>query len=251
MKKIFNSFQLKCMTIGMMIVGIYLQQIVYLLNEELITGGGTLPQVQSLLYHVGYVLYLAAFPLAAFLLVEAVRNTSDKKKLFLRLLATALLVEIPMDIATFGLSEWKNWGLNQNFFFTLVIGVCVLIAVEALAKKYAQGSLGNNLVSLGVYLLAALAAILLRSEQGSVGVLTVICLYLFYGNRMFSLVSVAALYLLFMGSIGGLAYLPPLSILLVWMYNGEQGKAGKVTRIVFYAAFPVAYFALGIMAQVL
>lgn len=251
MKKILNSFQLKCIAVAMMIAGVYLQQVIYLLNEELIAGGGTLSKAQTLLYNAGYVLYLAAFPLAAFLLVEAAKQTSDKKKLLIRLLVAALVVEIPMDIATFGLGEWKNWGLNQNFFFTLLIGLCVLMAVEVLAKKFTPGTMGNNLATLCVYLLAAVAAILARTEQGSVGVLTIICLYLFYGNRMFSLISVAALHLLFMGSAGGLEYLPALSILLVWMYNGEQGKANKVTRIVFYAAFPVAYVVLGVVAMLM
>ena len=69
MKKGLNSFQLKCITVAMMIVGIYMQQVIYLLNEELIAGGGQLPQAQSLIYHMGYVIYLAAFPVAAFLLV--------------------------------------------------------------------------------------------------------------------------------------------------------------------------------------
>ncbi|MBP3595705.1 MAG: hypothetical protein J6J44_14385 [Lachnospiraceae bacterium] len=251
MKKLFNSFQLKCITIAMMIGGIYLQQILYKLNEEVLAAGGTMPKMQSLLYHMGYVVYLAAFPVAAFLLVEAAKKTSDRKALLKRLLVMGLLVEIPMDMATFGLAEWKNWGLNQNYFFTLSIGLGVIMAVEALAKKYAAGSMGNNLLTLLVYLLAALIAVLGRTEQGSVGVLTVICLFLFYGNKMFSLVSVAALYILFMGSANGLEYLPVLGILLVWMYNGEQGKADKMTRLVFYAAFPVAYCVLGVIARFL
>ena len=251
MKKIFNSFQLKCITVAMMVVGILLQQMIYLLNKEIIQEGGKLSGGQNVLYNVGYVVYLAAFPLAAFLLVEAAKQTSDRKKLLLRLLITALIVEVPMDIATFGVGEWKSWGLNQNYFFTMAIGLGVLIAVEALAKKYATGTMANNLLTLGVYLLAALVAILLRAEQGSVGVLSVICLYLFYGNKMFSLISVAALYLLFMGSANGLEYIPALSILFVWMYNGEQGKANKVTRSVFYLAFPVVYCVLGIVARIL
>ena len=251
MKKCLNSFQLKCITVLMMVVGIYLQQIIYLLNEELIASGGTLPRVQSLLYHTGYVLYLAAFPLAAFLLVEAAKKTSDRKKLIIRLLVAALIVEIPMDIATFGLSEWKNWGLNQNYFFTLCIALGVIIAVDAIGTKLAVGSMGNTISTLSVYLLGAFLSILARTEQSSIGVLMVITLYLFYANKMFSLVSVAALYLLFMRSANGLEYLPALSVLLLWLYNGERGKATKITRIVFYAAFPVAYCVLGILAQVL
>ena len=232
----------------MMLGGIFLQQMVYLLNKETILAGGTLSGIQSLLYNVGYVVYLAAFPVAAFLLVEAAQKTSDQKKLVLRLLTAAVIVEIPMDIATFGFGEWKNWGLNQNYFFTMLVGLCVIFAVETLAKKYEAGTMASNLLTLGIYLLAAFVAILLRTEQGSVGILTIICLYLFYGNKLFSLVSVAALYLLFMGKANGLEYIPALSVLLVWMYNGEQGKATKITRAVFYFAFPVAYCVLGIVA---
>ena len=222
-----------------------------MLNEELILSGGTMPEVQSLLYHIGYVVYLAAFPPAAFLLVEAAKKTSDRKKLLLRLLTTALVVEIPMDIATFGLSEWKNWGLNQNYYFTLCIGLLVIMAVEKLGEKHASGTMSNTLMTLVVYLAAAFVAILGRTEQSSIGVLMVVTLYLFYGNKMFSLVSVAALYLLFMRAANGLEYLPALGVLLVWTYNGEQGKANKITRIIFYAAFPVAYCVLEIVAHVL
>ena len=248
MKQGLNSFQLKCITLGLMIGGVYLQQIIYLTNKELLAGGGTLSKGQSLVYHIGYVLFLAAFPLAAFLLVEAAKKTSNKKRLLIRLLVAALVVEVPMDIATFGISEWKNWGLNQNYFFTMCIGLGVILAVETLGKKFAPGTMGNNLVTLGVYLLATLAAILVRTEQGSVGVLTIICVYLFYGNRMFTLISVAALYILFMGGANGLEYLPALGVLLTWLYNGEQGKTGKGVRVVSYFAFPAAYLLLGIVA---
>ncbi len=251
MKKGLNSFQLKCITVIMMIAGIYLQQIVYILNRELLASGGTMPGAQSLLYHIGYVIYLASFPPAAFLLVEAAKKTSDRKKLFLRLFVAALAVEVPMDIATFGLKQWKDWGLNQNYYFTLCIGLVVIVMVEALAKKYAAGTMANTLLTLVVYLAAAFLAILGRTENSSIGVLMVVTLYLFYGNKMFSLISVAALYLLFSRGSTGLEYLPALGVLPVWAYNGEQGMANKITRTLFYAAFPVAYCVLGVLRHVL
>lgn len=251
MKKELNSFHLKCICIGLMIVGIYLQQLIYTLNEETILAGEQLSAGLTLTYNMGYLIYLAAFPLAAFLLVEAAKKTSNRKKLLLRLLVTALIVELPMDMATFGISEWKNWGLNQNYFFTLCIALGVLMAVDAIGKKLTVGSMGNTISTLGVYLLGAFLSILLRTEQSSIGVLMVITLYLFYGNKMFSLVSVAALYLLFVRGTTGLEFVPAISILLTWLYNGEQGKTGKVARAVFYFAFPVAYCVLGILAKVL
>ena len=251
MKKGLNSFQLKCITLVLMITGIYMQQLVYNFNEASILAGEQLSASLTLTYNMGYLVYLAGFPLAAFLLVEAAKKTSDRKKLLLRLFGAALVVEIPMDMATFGLSEWKSWGLNQNYFFTLCIGLGVIMAVEALAKKYAAGTMANTLSTLAVYLLAAFLAILCRTEQSSIGVLMIVTLFLFYGNKMFSLVSVAALYLLFVRGTTGLEFVPALSVLFIWLYNGEPGSANKWTRGMTYLAFPVAYCTLGVITAVL
>jgi len=229
--KLLNSFQLKCIAIAMMIGGIVLKQVLNI--------------------NVGYLVYLAAFPIADFLLVEAAKRTTNRNKLLLRLLGAAVLVELPMDIVTFGFSEWKNWGWNQNYFFTLAIGLGVIAAVEILDKKYESGTMTNNLLTLGIYLLAVCIAIFLRTEQGSVGVLTVVCLYLFYNNKLFSVISVAVLYLLFMQKGNGLECIAALSVLFVWLYNGEQGKANKITRMIFYLAFPIAYCVLGVLAYTL
>lgn len=251
MKKGLNSFQLKSITLAMMTGGMYLQQIIYLLNRELLQEGGTLSSGQVILYNLGYLVYLAAFPAATFLLVEAFKKTSDRSRLGKRLLLAALVAELPMDIATFGISDWKNWGLNQNFYFTLCIGFLVLMAVETLSKKYAPGTMTNTLLTLVVYLVAAFATMIGRTEQSSIGVLMVVTFYLFYGNKLFSLLSVVVLYMFFVRGTSGLAFLPALGGLLVWLYNGEQGKADKTTRLLFYAAFPIAYGILGIIAQML
>ena len=251
MKKGITSFQLKCICVGLMITGVYMQQLVYSLNEDSIVAGGQLSAGLTIIYNFGYLLYLSAFPLASFLMVEAAKKTADRKRLLLRLLLSALLVEIPMDIATFGLSEWKSWGLNQNYFFTLCIALAVLMAVDAIGEKLAAGTMGNTVSTLGVYLLGAFLSILARTEQSSIGVLMVVTLYLFHSNRMFSLVSVAALYLFFIRRTTGLEFVPALSLLFTWLYRGEQGRTGKVARCVFYFAFPVAYCVLGILAKLL
>ena len=241
MKKELNSFQLKCICIGLMIVGVCLQQAVFMfITEE------QLPDGLALVYNFGYLLYLAAFPLASFLLTEAARKTSDRKRLLKRLLAAALIVEIPMDIATFGVSGWKNWGLNQNFFFTMCIGLAVLMAVDVLGKKFKAGSMGYTLSTLGIYLAGAILAVFAKTELGSIGMLMIVTVYLFYGNKMFSFLSMAVLYIMFVRQ-----FFPAFSVLLTWFYNGEQGKNGKVSRGVFYFAFPVVYVVLGIAAQMM
>jgi len=240
MKKGLNSFQLKCICIGLMIVGMTMQTTCSLF--ELVHPGQT-PKWLEPVFYFGQVLYLAAFPISAFLLVEAFRHTSNRKKLLLRLMVAAVLVEIPMDMAN-NARQVIWWGQNQNYFFTLVIGLLVLMAIETITKKHGQGTLTTNLLTLLVYLGATTVAILLRTEQSSVGVLTIIALYLFYGNRMFSFITVAAIYLFFTRSTGrnvGLEYLPVLGMLFLWMYNGEQGRTNRRTRVVFYFAFPVVY----------
>ena len=249
MKNRLNSFQLKCICVVMMSVGMLLQ-IVDL--KFFVTPGNAREVLTSeILRFLGRAFYLASFPLSAFLLVEAERKTSDRKKLLLRLVVAALAAEVVMDACMFGFSDFKLWAFGQNYFFTLLIGFCALWGSEFITKKFGQGTLQTNLGNLLVYLTASTAAVMLRTEQGSVGVLTIIALSLFYGNKMFSLIVVAALYIFFVGGKGdltGLEYIPALSILIVWMYNGERGKANRVTRIVFYAVCPVVYCLLALWA---
>ena len=246
MKKELNSFQLKCICIGLMIVGVCLQQAVYILNKDVLATEGQLSAVFTMIYNAGTMIYLAALPVASYLLIEAARKTSDRKRLFKRLLIAALIVEIPMDIATFGISDWKSWGLNQNYFFTLCISLVVLVVINSLGKKLKAGSMMHTLSTLLVYLLGAGLATLARAEMGSIGVLMAVILYLFYNNKMYSFLAAALLYLMFIRQ-----FFPAFGVLFTWFYNGEQGKSDKVTRGVFYFAFPVVYFVLGIAAQLM
>ncbi len=245
MKKVLNSLHLKIITLALMIGGWYLQNIIYFQNEELLISGGALPPAQNALYSIGYVLYLASFPLAAFLLVEGAKKTADMKKMWLRLFACAVVAEIPMDIANYGLAGVKQWGGHQNYYFTLLLGLSVILLMEQIKKKFRADSMQSSLLTILAFLAGSILAVFLRAEQGSVGIMIIVALYLFYGNRMFSLITVAALYIFNMGSVNGLEYIPAFSILITWLYDGKPGKKGKVLRYLIYAAFPVAYCVLG------
>ena len=84
MKKSLNAFQLKCITVAMMIGGIGIQQILHIVNKNLFASGGKIPGAISVPYYLGYLLYVASFPIAAFLLVEAAKKTTNRKALLLR-----------------------------------------------------------------------------------------------------------------------------------------------------------------------
>ena len=203
------------------------------------------------LYYVATALYGMAFPLAAFLLVEGAFHTSDKVKFLKRLIVAALLAEIPLDWATYGFAGVKDWGSKQNYFFTLALGLLVLLLAERLGEKFSTGSVKYNLLTLVLYLMATFTASLFRFEQAGLGILVILAFYLFRGNKVFSLVTVAALYLFFAGNSGALSYFPAIAVLFTWAYNGEEGPHSEKLRFCLYAAYPAVQCLFGVIARLI
>lgn len=244
MKKNMDAFSLKWFTVLLMSIGTIMGNVAVMQLETAAEVGG---KAWSM-YYIGFALYQMAFPLAAFLLVEGAAYTSDKKKFIKRLLLTALIVELPLDLTQKGLAGVKEWGMSQNYFFTLALGVLVIWLVELSAERFIAGSMKHNLLTLVIYLVAAFLAGFLHLEQGGVGILVIVALYLFRGNNFLSLLAVFALYLLFMGNYGLLGVLPALSILFTWMYNGNEGPHSGRMRLILYAAYPVVCCVYGVIS---
>jgi hypothetical protein len=72
------------------------------------------------------------FPLFCFLLVEGFQHTHNKWKYASRLAIFALISEIPFDLALRGKFFYFNY---QNVFFTLLIGLLVMIGFQMIADK--------------------------------------------------------------------------------------------------------------------
>ena len=77
-----------------------------------------------------------AFPIYCFLLVEGYTHTSNIKKYASRLIAFAIISEIPFDLAFFGKIGFEH----QNIFFTLFIGLAAIYFIDNKEGKYSTNS---------------------------------------------------------------------------------------------------------------
>lgn len=161
-----------------------------------------------------------AFPIFCFLLVEGFIYTRDVKKYAGRMLLFALLSEVPFDLA---LKKGLFVAGYQNVYFTLLIGLLVMIA--AAWCEHHQKLILMVLVFLGGMGLAYL----LKTDYGYKGILLISVLFVFRFDR-------------FWQCIGGAVAISwelaaPLAFIPVWFYNGKRGKYSL--KYFFYFFYPV------------
>lgn len=171
-----------------------------------------------------------AFPLFCFLLVEGFVHTRDSSLYLARLMVFALLSEIPFDLAVSNkMISWKN----QNVFFTLALGLGMMIVLRGLEryreKKGKKLSFwGLDLPWAGVALAFVIAAELIECDYGGYGILLIA---IFYCTRKHRLFGCMVGYLVFLWE----PFCLP-AFLLILFYNGQRGKQMKY---LFYAFYPV------------
>ena len=99
-----------------------------------------------------------AFPIFAFFWWKAFFTPAMSKKYALRLALFALVSEVPFDLAVFGtLFDPKH----QNVFFTLLIGLLVMIAADRFREKV--------WVQVVIYAAGMAAGLLLQTDYGYKG----------------------------------------------------------------------------------
>lgn len=203
-----------------------------------------------------YTLYLAmrgigrmAFPIYCFLLVEGFTYTKSRAKYALRLFVFALVSEVPFDLA-FNRSFF-DMSYN-NVFFTLLIGLLVMIAVDRIREKlpfdlHSGGraiavSAGRTAAAAAVLLTGcALAEYVLCTDYGACGVLAIFALYVLKEQRMAGFVLAVAVLAL----LSDLSELAALFMLIpLYFYNGKRGMQMKYF---FYAFYPVHLLILSLI----
>ena len=174
-----------------------------------------------------------AIPIFAFLLVEGVRNTSDYKKYLLAMLGTALLSELPYDLAMSGkILDFSG----QNGMFTMTI---CLILLKCLELTGSISGAAGKLVRFLEILAAVLWTSLFKSEYGLCMVLLTAVFYVFYTKNVIKTILGGAISLMYVTG--------PLAFYGLWCYNGE--RKNRINKYLYYAVYPVSLLLAFILAK--
>ncbi len=167
-----------------------------------------------------------AFPIFCFLLVEGFLHTRNPLKYGLRMGLFALISEIPFNLAHGG-SIWYP-GL-QNVMFTLCIGVFTLYAISWAQQKLASRRALSILSVIGIGLVGASLAYLVRSEYVFLGIACTVLLYVLRSYPYLQPASFLPLTIVVSPWV-------LLAVPLVLAYNGQRGRGSQYFFYVFYPA---------------
>ena len=204
-----------------------------------------------------------AFPIFAFQIVEGYFHTHSFKQYCKRLLVFALLSEIPYNLIM-GLSSPIN-PFHQNVLWTFLIGLLVIRGLDRIRERFPQpllqvrGSLALVFVGYGIGNLAMV-------DYSGPGVLLVVTFYLakrFAHGRLIQLAGMVLVngFLLqnFLVSIPlgsqtisfSLQALAILSLIPIWLYNGQRGYSSKAWSRFCYWFYPVHMLVLIALCAIL
>ncbi len=167
-----------------------------------------------------------AFPIFCFLLIEGFLHTRNVCKYACRLFVFALISEIPFNLAISGKVFTFAY---QNVFFTLLIGLFVMIAYSYI-DKIQKSNVWKKILRMVFYLLSFAAGMvlaeLLNTDYAATGVFGIMMLYIF---RRWKATQMIAGCLSFSWEVTA-----PLAFLPIFFYNGKRGLRLKYAFYIFY-----------------
>ncbi len=213
-----------------------------------------------------------AFPIFAFMIVEGFFHTSNLKKYMLRLLNFALISEIPFDLLYIGSPIYP---FHQNVLWSFLIGLASIYAIDKLRKKVYKKAEKKSIPSIIITSLGCIGIIILGYIVGMVsmvdyygyGILTMFVFYFFHGNGLINkLGQLVGLFIINFELMGGLTVpitigeyiinlkqqsVAILSLIPIWLYNGERGLYNKHIQYFFYAYYPAHMIILYFLNQII
>lgn len=203
-----------------------------------------------------------AFPIFSFMLVEGFFHTRDRKRYALRLLVFALISELPFNLM-YGSSVFYPY--HQNVLWTFLLAFGCMTGIEAVKKRGVFWQ--TAAASVFITLFGSLAGLLLMVDYFHFGVLTVMVFYFFRGRKWYHYAGqLAGLIYINVILFAGLEYtvtlfgftfafpqqgLAVLSLLPIWLCNGQQGPHNKWIQYCFYAFYPVHMLILSLIVKLM
>ena len=184
-----------------------------------------------------------SFPIFAFLIAEGAYHTSNFKKYALRLFFCGILSEIPYNLFT--ACSFVNPG-RQNIFFTLLAGLlCLKVFLWAKDHRKLWHYIAAFVLFAAIYQMADR----LQFSYGGLGMTMVVTLGLARGQKREKLLQAVCMLLINaqlptrMMQVGQATFsiqnFATLSLLPIWLYNGERGRKSKVLQYSAYLFYPV------------
>lgn len=176
-----------------------------------------------------------SIPVFAFLLVEGFVRTHSRGAYLGRMLAFALISEVPYDFAIYG-RFWETG--SQNVLFTYAI---CLVTLYGLSLFAGQKGLRFWVVRILIILASFLWISLFKCQFGLVTLALVVIYYIMYDSKGMRLV---------IGAVVGLSYITaPLSSYALWKFNGEKGNMRN--KYIYYGLYPIHLIVLGAAAYLI
>ena len=185
-----------------------------------------------------------AFPLFCLLLSEGFFYTKNRKRYIGGMLAFALISEVPFDIGFFSrysIAEgtFPFYLQYQNVFFTLFLGLLTLVIIEKVALKISgdgrKSKVTKILCQLGVVIIMAIIAELVKCDYGSQGIVYVSMLYFLRKSRLLQSAGFLIMYMVTTGNQPTIFIV--VAALIILLYNGKRGNLSL--KYFFYWFYPV------------
>lgn len=171
-----------------------------------------------------------AFPIFCFLLVQGFLHTRSAPKYLARLAVFALISEVPFDLAV--ADRWFDPSY-QNVFFTLALGLLVLMAMRRCEQQ------GYAWAGLLAAVAGSAAALALRTDYDATGILLIVVFYVLRNKKSWCFILAGALLVRSSWVLLGTA---ALALIPIHLYNGQKGRA--LPKYLIYCFYPAHLLAL-------
>ena len=179
-----------------------------------------------------------AVPIFAFLLVEGMKHTTSVRLYFLRVLAVALISELPYNLTMSG--NWVDMQTRNPVF-----GLLVCLVVLYFFRRYGDKTPGQYLIRIFVVLAAVFWLGFLGVEYGLPTLVLSLVLWAVRNHPKYRiLVGALAAVVCCLFSLFFMA--AAMSFLILHFYEGEKGNG---TRLANYGIYPLLLLLVGLTAN--